>query len=64
MDDTASQWSAAADSEEERKSALEKSMYVILQFRSFPVFALRMNYGDMDASTDVLPSIKDSIVVR
>lgn len=28
MDDTSSQWSAAADTEEERKSALEKSMYV------------------------------------
>lgn len=28
MDETSSQWSAAADSEEERKSALEKSMYV------------------------------------
>ncbi|KAF0036289.1 hypothetical protein F2P81_011601 [Scophthalmus maximus] len=29
MDDTCSQWSAAADSEEERRSALEKSMYVL-----------------------------------
>eukprot|EP00064_Thunnus_orientalis_P000819 superscaffoldBa00000048_g820 len=29
MDDTCSQWSAAADTEEERKSALEKSMYVL-----------------------------------
>ncbi|XP_030590371.1 rho guanine nucleotide exchange factor 25 isoform X2 [Archocentrus centrarchus] len=29
MDDTSSQWSAAADTEEERKSALEKSMYVL-----------------------------------
>lgn len=28
MDDTSSQWSSVADSEEERKSALEKSMYV------------------------------------
>uniref|UniRef100_A0A671X3U6 Rho guanine nucleotide exchange factor 25 n=1 Tax=Sparus aurata TaxID=8175 RepID=A0A671X3U6_SPAAU len=28
MDDTSSQWSAAADTEEERRSALEKSMYV------------------------------------
>lgn len=35
MDDTSSQWSAAADSEEERKSALEKSMYVFfLQYTS------------------------------
>ncbi|XP_061592137.1 rho guanine nucleotide exchange factor 25 isoform X2 [Cololabis saira] len=29
MDDTSSQWSAAADTEEERSSALEKSMYVL-----------------------------------
>ncbi|KAM7411925.1 hypothetical protein PAMA_021753 [Pampus argenteus] len=29
MDDTSSQWSATADSEEERRSALEKSMYVL-----------------------------------
>ncbi|KAM3618881.1 uncharacterized protein V6R79_026269 [Siganus canaliculatus] len=29
MDDTSSQWSTTADSEEERKSALEKSMYVL-----------------------------------
>ncbi|XP_042347737.1 rho guanine nucleotide exchange factor 25 isoform X3 [Plectropomus leopardus] len=29
MDDTSSQWSAAADTEEERRSALEKSMYVL-----------------------------------
>ncbi|XP_072222569.1 rho guanine nucleotide exchange factor 25 isoform X4 [Leuresthes tenuis] len=29
MDDTSSQWSAVADTEEERKSALEKSMYVL-----------------------------------
>nr|XP_046252900.1 rho guanine nucleotide exchange factor 25 isoform X2 [Scatophagus argus] len=29
MDDTSSQWSAVADSEEERRSALEKSMYVL-----------------------------------
>ncbi|XP_068608708.1 rho guanine nucleotide exchange factor 25 [Brachionichthys hirsutus] len=29
MDDTSSQWSAVADSEEERGSALEKSMYVL-----------------------------------
>ncbi|XP_029012374.1 rho guanine nucleotide exchange factor 25 isoform X2 [Betta splendens] len=28
-DDTSSQWSAAADTEEERRSALEKSMYVL-----------------------------------
>lgn len=28
MDDTSSQWSAVADTEEERRSALEKSMYV------------------------------------
>uniref|UniRef100_A0A8C7Z707 Rho guanine nucleotide exchange factor 25 n=1 Tax=Oryzias sinensis TaxID=183150 RepID=A0A8C7Z707_9TELE len=32
MDDTSSQWSAAADTEEERRSALEKSMYVFYQF--------------------------------
>lgn len=48
MDDTASQWSAAADSEEERKSALEKSMYVFLRCRSC-----------LDAHKDVLSSIKD-----
>ncbi|XP_037832953.1 rho guanine nucleotide exchange factor 25 isoform X1 [Kryptolebias marmoratus] len=29
MDDTSSQWSAVADTEEERRSALEKSMYVL-----------------------------------
>ncbi|XP_063743002.1 rho guanine nucleotide exchange factor 25 isoform X2 [Eleginops maclovinus] len=29
MDDTSSQWSTAADTEEERRSALEKSMYVL-----------------------------------
>ncbi|XP_040008963.1 rho guanine nucleotide exchange factor 25 isoform X2 [Xiphias gladius] len=29
MDDTSSQWSAAADTEEERRSALEKSLYVL-----------------------------------
>ncbi|XP_015233449.1 PREDICTED: rho guanine nucleotide exchange factor 25-like isoform X2 [Cyprinodon variegatus] len=29
MDDTSSQWSTVADTEEERKSALEKSMYVL-----------------------------------
>ncbi|KAM4562580.1 rho guanine nucleotide exchange factor 25 isoform 2-T2 [Odontesthes bonariensis] len=29
MDDTSSQWSAAGDTEEKRKSALEKSMYVL-----------------------------------
>uniref|UniRef100_A0A8C5GUN2 Rho guanine nucleotide exchange factor 25-like n=1 Tax=Gouania willdenowi TaxID=441366 RepID=A0A8C5GUN2_GOUWI len=29
MDDTSSQWSAVADTEEERKIALEKSMYVL-----------------------------------
>ncbi|CAN9516123.1 unnamed protein product [Ophioblennius macclurei] len=29
LDDTSSQWSAAADTEEERRSALEKSMYVL-----------------------------------
>ncbi|KAM9342673.1 rho guanine nucleotide exchange factor 25 isoform 2-T2 [Pholidichthys leucotaenia] len=29
MDDTSSQWSAVADTEEERKSALEKSLYVL-----------------------------------
>ncbi|XP_047440501.1 rho guanine nucleotide exchange factor 25 isoform X3 [Mugil cephalus] len=29
MDDTSSQWSSAADTEEERRSALEKSMYVL-----------------------------------
>ncbi|XP_035015353.1 rho guanine nucleotide exchange factor 25 isoform X3 [Hippoglossus stenolepis] len=29
MDDTCSQWSAAADTEEERRSALEKSLYVL-----------------------------------
>ncbi|XP_077369104.1 rho guanine nucleotide exchange factor 25 isoform X2 [Festucalex cinctus] len=29
MDDTSSQWSSAADTEEERKSALEKSLYVL-----------------------------------
>ncbi|TNM87101.1 hypothetical protein fugu_007331 [Takifugu bimaculatus] len=29
MDDTSSQWSSVADSEEERRSALEKSMYVL-----------------------------------
>lgn len=28
IDDTSSQWSSTADSEEERRSALEKSMYV------------------------------------
>lgn len=28
MDDTSSQWSSVADSEEERRGALEKSMYV------------------------------------
>lgn len=33
MDDTSSQWSAAADTEEERRSALEKSMYVFYQFK-------------------------------
>lgn len=32
MDDTSSQWSAAADTEEERRSALEKSMYVFHQW--------------------------------
>lgn len=31
MDDTSSQWSAVADTEEERRSALEKSMYVTHQ---------------------------------
>lgn len=35
MDDTSSQWSSVADSEEERKSALEKSMYV---FRLFHLY--------------------------
>ncbi len=30
MDDTSSQWSAVADTEEERRSALEKSMYGFL----------------------------------
>ncbi|XP_061531888.1 rho guanine nucleotide exchange factor 25 isoform X4 [Phycodurus eques] len=29
MDDTSSQWSSAADTEEERRSALEKSLYVL-----------------------------------
>ncbi|XP_061909082.1 rho guanine nucleotide exchange factor 25 isoform X2 [Entelurus aequoreus] len=29
MDDTCSQWSSAADTEEERRSALEKSLYVL-----------------------------------
>ncbi|XP_077458102.1 rho guanine nucleotide exchange factor 25 isoform X2 [Stigmatopora argus] len=29
MDDTSSQWSSVADTEEERKSALEKSLYVL-----------------------------------
>ncbi|XP_029689850.1 rho guanine nucleotide exchange factor 25 isoform X1 [Takifugu rubripes] len=29
MDDTSSQWSSVADSEEEKRSALEKSMYVL-----------------------------------
>ncbi|XP_074538370.1 rho guanine nucleotide exchange factor 25 isoform X2 [Halichoeres trimaculatus] len=29
MDDTSSQWSAVADTEEERRTALEKSMYVL-----------------------------------
>ncbi|XP_074500478.1 rho guanine nucleotide exchange factor 25 isoform X1 [Sebastes fasciatus] len=31
MDDTSSQWSTAADTEEERRSALEKSMYVLME---------------------------------
>lgn len=53
MDDTASQWSAAADSEEERKSALEKSMYVFFAIKKLSVFALQLNYGCMNACMDV-----------
>lgn len=59
LDDTASQWSAAADSEEERKSALDKSMYVLLQLARVCIavlFAARW----MDAHADMLSSVKDS----
>lgn len=35
IDDTSSQWSSTADSEEERRSALEKSMYVFVCVTSY-----------------------------
>ena len=38
MDDTSSQWSAAADTEEERSLALEKSVYVMPVVLASPPF--------------------------